>query len=403
MSTELDPQQVLEQRELYRRIQAAIESLSPKNQAATRLFYFEELSLHEIAAQLGTSVTAIKGRLYQSRKQLQTQLASHYRTSDQRQPMTSLSDQKRTNMIKISTFHVIEVEGTGHKILYLLDTAGQRVFRIWVGAHEGDQIALYLRGTATPRPLTYHFMANLLDKLGATLQEVRIESSKEFNYCAVASVKSDHNMVEVDARPSDAVALALHTGSPIFVAEEIMQKAGQQLPQPFDEQAWLQEEKRRLAESYSITKAWEEKLKAEPGLFTPGARQVLQQTQAIALGLNHNYIGTEHLLQSLVDYQGGGAANVLREFGIGAAQVADAVERLIGRGKLAPVQEAVIVPRVVYVLALVAEDQLRMSYPQIDVERLFLGILREGNGMAVTILRELGLILSSCEKRAWQQ
>jgi RNA polymerase sigma factor (sigma-70 family) len=63
-SANVDPQQMIEERELVRRVQAAIELLSPKNQAATRLFYFEDLSISEIASQLGISVTAIKGRLH---------------------------------------------------------------------------------------------------------------------------------------------------------------------------------------------------------------------------------------------------------------------------------------------------------------------------------------------------
>lgn len=389
-SANVDPQRVIEERELVRRIQAAIELLSPKNRAATRLFYFEDLSMHEIAFELGTSVTAIKGRLYQSRKQLQGHLASIYAEHEQPSTSPSLTDERKPNMIKISAIHVIDVEPTRRKILYLLGTTGQRALPIWVGQFEGEQIAQYLREATTPRPMTYHFMAILLNRLGAKLHEVRIEALKEFAYYAVASIGEGNNTYEIDARPSDAVALALQMGAPIFVAEAVMQQAGQELPQPFDEQVWLQEEKRRVGEWYDIAKEWEGKLKDEPGLFTPDAQKVLLQTQEIALGLNHNYIGTEHLLLSLVADRNSGAATVLSKHGIESAQVVETVERLVGRGQTAPDADPVLAPRVAHVLALATEAQMLMGHPQIGVEHLLLGIIREGHGMAVTILRELG-------------
>jgi RNA polymerase sigma factor (sigma-70 family) len=396
-----DPQRVIEERELVRRVQAAIELLSPKNQAATRLFYFEDLSISEIAIQLGISVTAIKGRLYQSRKQLQAHLASVY--AEHEQPRASLTDERKPNMVKISAVHVIDVEPTNHKILYLLEPTGHRGLPIWVGQFEGEQIAQYLREATAPRPMTYHFMAGLLNRLGAKLHEVRIEVLKEFTYYATASVRDSSNTYELDARPSDAVALALHTGASIFVADEVMQQAGQDLPQPFDEQAWLQETKRRLLEWYEIAKEWDRKLKGEPGLFTPDALQILQQTQAIAQKLNHNYIGTEHLLLSLAENGGSEAANVLRKCGIDPGQVARAVERLVGRGKSPPSTDPVLTPRVAHVLALATEAQMLMGHPQVGVKHLLLGIIREGQGMAMTILRELGADVKQMQVKLLEQ
>lgn len=396
---ELDPQALVEKHELSAQVKAAIESLSPKNRVAIRLFYDEQLSLQEIATELGTSVNVIKSRLFQARKQLQVQLASAdastYRPSAA--PMTDT--EKRTSMIKISAVHAIEGVLSDNYILYLLDTAGGRVLPIWVGPYEGMQISYLLQGRATPRPLTYKFIASLLDTLGAKLQEVRVESLQETTFYAVVKAQNGRTVHELDARPSDALALALQMNRPIFVADEVMAKAGRVLPQPFDEQSWLQQETAHRTGMMRLAQDWEQKLKDESGPTTPTVVQILKQAVALAHGFNHNYIGTEHLLWALVSDQQHAAAKALNSLGVGQPQLVDSFARLVGEGQVPPLTEPVIVPRVAQVLDLAEEERRALGHSEVNAEHLLLGIVREGEGMAVAILRDLGIELEQVRVR----
>lgn len=388
---ELDPQVLVERHELSAQVKAAIESLSPKNQTASRLFYEEQLSLQEIATQLGTSVNVIKSRLFQARKQLQVRLTSTYEPTYRPFTVPMVDKEKRTSMIKISAVHALEGVLADNYILYLLDTAGGRVLPIWVGPYEGMQISYLLQGRATPRPLTYKFIANLLDTLGATLQEVRVEALKETTFYAVVKAQNGKTVHELDARPSDALALALEMKSPIFVADEVMTKAGRTLPQPFDEQTWLQQETAHRTGMMRLAQDWEQKLKDESGPATPTVVQILKQAVVLAHSFNYNYIGTEHLLWALVSNQHHAAAKALNSLGVGRPQLVDSFARLVGEGQVPPLTEPVIVPRVAQVLELAEEERRALGHPEINAEHLLLGIVREGEGMAIAILRDLGV------------
>lgn len=213
---------------MYSLVLEAVNTLSPKNRTATLLFYQEQLSLNEIAALLNVSVAAIKGRLHKSRIQLRAQLLPLYAESDPIVP----SEQRRSNMIEVTIADVIPqpAENTQSHVVVLWDRARRKILPIWVGRWEGESIALGLTETSTLRPMTYKFMANLLEAAGTKLESVRVETIKETTFYAVVSLRNGNQLREVDARPSDALALALHTKSPIYVAQELLEREGVELP-----------------------------------------------------------------------------------------------------------------------------------------------------------------------------
>ena len=116
-------------------------------------------------------------------------------------------------------------------VVMLYDAQGQRTLPIWVGPAEGNAIALGLSGEPNPRPMTYEFIAKLLGAAGATIESVRIDSLQGDVFYAVVALTHAQNSVEIDARPSDALALALRTQTPIFVAPAVMEKSGLAVPQ----------------------------------------------------------------------------------------------------------------------------------------------------------------------------
>lgn len=258
-----DPQQVAQEQELYGLVLAAVNELSQKNRMATLLFYQEQLSLQEVAAILGVSAVAVKGRLHKSRSQIKARLMPLYAEMNH----VVSAKLRRNTMVKVTIADVLREEhnGTQAYVVVLLDEAGHRLLPIWVGKWEGESIAIGLRGHPRPRPFTYKFMANLLEAVGAKLEEVRIEAIREGTFYAVAKLKSGDRVQEVDARPSDAIALALHLDSPIYATQEVLEQGKvdvpaeevekRQLGQGLDnlmqemEEQWMREQQQRAVQS----------------------------------------------------------------------------------------------------------------------------------------------------------
>ena len=232
-SGEPSPEEMVETQELHALILQAVHSLSPSNRDAVFLYYYEQLNVAEISALLGISAAAVKGRLHKSREQLRGQLARMDRVSH----LSDTVDERKTRMIRVSVMDVVQQADNGNYVIVLLDEQGGRVLPIWVGPGEALHIALNLLGQETGRPLTYRFMANLLAAAEITLQEVRVAGLHGDTFHAVATFLDRGKSIEIDARPSDAVALALYVGSPISVDEDVMTRAGVQVPESYPQQA----------------------------------------------------------------------------------------------------------------------------------------------------------------------
>ena len=120
--------------------------------------------------------------------------------------------------------------------------------------------------------------------------------------------------------------------------------------------------------------------------FTKRARRVLTLAQEEALRLNHNYIGTEHLLLGLVREENGVAVKVLRELGVEPVQIIRAVERTVGRGERPPFGKPTLAPRTKRVIELAVDEARLMGHHYIGTEHLLLGLIREKAGLASQVL-----------------
>jgi bifunctional DNase/RNase len=108
-------------------------------------------------------------------------------------------------------------------IVLLREIAGERYLPIWIGAVEATAIAFAQQGVVPARPMTHDLLRDVLDALGAELRQIRITELRDGVFYAVLVFGSG---AEVSARPSDAIALALRTGTPIFGAEAVLDEAG---------------------------------------------------------------------------------------------------------------------------------------------------------------------------------
>lgn len=114
---------------------------------------------------------------------------------------------------------------TNMPIIILSDLEGQRILPIWVGFFEANAIALQMENVATPRPMTHDLLKNVISGLNATVKKILVNNLWDNTFYALIYVEMNGELLAIDSRPSDAIALALRMKSPIFVEEEVIQKA----------------------------------------------------------------------------------------------------------------------------------------------------------------------------------
>jgi len=110
-------------------------------------------------------------------------------------------------------------------IVILKDPNTDSVLPIWVGIFEANAIALQIESISTPRPMTHDLVRTILDTLHAKVEKIVITELKESTFYALIHVRYGDVTLHVDARPSDAIAIALRTESPIFVEEKVINQA----------------------------------------------------------------------------------------------------------------------------------------------------------------------------------
>jgi bifunctional DNase/RNase len=114
---------------------------------------------------------------------------------------------------------------TNMPIVILRDKDGQRVLPIWVGVFEANAIALQIENVATPRPMTHDLLRNVIHDLRAEIRKIVVSDLKENTFYALIHLEINGEPLAVDARPSDAIALALRARAPIYVEDRVIDSA----------------------------------------------------------------------------------------------------------------------------------------------------------------------------------
>ncbi len=115
-----------------------------------------------------------------------------------------------------------------NRIVVLREDEGERYLPIWIGPFEADSITMQLQGMEIQRPLTHDLLKNVIETLGAEVLHILINGLERNTYFARIVLDVDGDSVEIDSRPSDAIALAVRVSAPIYVTEEVMEQAGLQ-------------------------------------------------------------------------------------------------------------------------------------------------------------------------------
>lgn len=115
---------------------------------------------------------------------------------------------------------------TQHRVVILKEAQGERHLPIWIGAYEAEAIAMELQGVAAARPLPYDLMKALIGDLGGAVERIMVTDLSQDVFYARIVIRQNGQTIEVDSRPSDAIALAVRAHVPILVEDSVMERAG---------------------------------------------------------------------------------------------------------------------------------------------------------------------------------
>jgi hypothetical protein len=126
------------------------------------------------------------------------------------------------DVVEVELSRIIINERSDHQIIVLKERYGQRSFPIGIGIVEICAIDRRLKGVRAPRPLTHDLLGNVLEKMGAGVEKVVINDLRNHTFYATIYIRFNAKVLEIDSRPSDAIALGVATCTPIFVAEKVL-------------------------------------------------------------------------------------------------------------------------------------------------------------------------------------
>jgi len=212
-----------EERELLQLVRDAVDVLPPGQRDAVLMHYIDGLSCEEVAVLLGSSSGAIRVRLHRARQQLREQLATLAPPPTPKEEIRMIEMRLEDVIVRVAEDDPMKVVAD-QRIVLLKEADGDRLLPIWIGAAEGNSLALRLTGETTPRPVTSDVMVKLLRMTGARVERVAVTSLREKTFYAVIAVAANGGVDELDARPSDALNLAVRVGAPIFVADDVLEQ-----------------------------------------------------------------------------------------------------------------------------------------------------------------------------------
>jgi bifunctional DNase/RNase len=150
------------------------------------------------------------------------------RSAENSLPLTRQGEREAIVPVLMELKRIIINEIHDQQIILLNEVEGERSFPIVIGMFEALSIDRRVKGVQWPRPMTHDLICNVIDHLGGDLQDIYINELRDHTYFAKLRVRKDGELVEVDCRPSDAIAVAVTAKVPIYVAEDVIEEASEE-------------------------------------------------------------------------------------------------------------------------------------------------------------------------------
>ncbi|MGI8730361.1 MAG: bifunctional nuclease domain-containing protein [Solirubrobacteraceae bacterium] len=264
-------------------------------------------------------------------------------------------------------------ELTAPYVVLLREAGGERILPIWIGEPEAAALVLQRRGATLPRPLGHDLTVALLDAVEARVERVVIERLRDNTFFATVTVAPTGDPHEVDARPSDALNLAVRFGAPIQVASEVIDTAGTTV--------WpdARETVLGVGNAPPWTPVSERHPWSRPPTYAVGQHSptMLRLAAAEAQELGHDSVGSAHLLLGILADKEGAAAGLLARHGVALSPAREAVARTLADAHDAPTSAKTIflTPRATFAMSRASVEARRRCAPDIAPMHLLLALL----------------------------
>ena len=230
----------------------------------------------------------------------------------------SIQEREAIPMQEVTVERVVVNPDSPQGVIVLKGKEVHKYLPIWVAASEGDGIALRLQGKELPRPMTHDLMDSMISDLGGRVERAVVSDLRDNIFVAKVVVQQNATTMESDCRPSDAIALAIRNGAPIYVEEVVFEQAGI----VFDPKTGLPESPSSLFAVTSIDDIGE--------AFTEEARKQLEEAKVHAVRLGNKEIAPADILWSVMNEPEGAGAKVMNDLGLDLGDLRSKLEQREG-------------------------------------------------------------------------
>lgn len=267
------------------------------------------------------------------------------------------------------------------RVVILKEKEGGRYLPCWIGFAEADSIAVRMQNVYVPRPLTHDFVCAIIGSLGGLAKEAIIDKLENDCFYAKLVISTSKGEADIDCRPSDALAVAVRSGIPIFADDKVLNKAGVLDPetgQPIEHPTEVKEvSKEKIGTDTSRLE-----------IFSESAQEVLNGAESEATRFNHNYVGTGHLLLALLRQQNI-AVEVLKNLNIDLANAQTDMEKALVLEPGSEQDDVGLTSAVKKTIQLSLEEARCLGSKKVNPEHILIGLVRQGNSMASSLLANL--------------
>jgi hypothetical protein len=268
------------------------------------------------------------------------------------------------------------------RVVILKEKEGERYLPCWIGPAEADAIAVKMQGVYVPRPSTHDFVCRIVDSLGGSVESAIIDELKNDTFYAKLVLSVNDKQVKIDCRPSDALAVAVRKGVPVFADDKVLKKAGtlldaetgKPLPEPSSEGITTSQ------------KPSTGRLEA----FSESVQHILDTAEAEAKRLNRSYVCTGHLLLALVKEMNT-ATEIMKNGGVNLAGIQLDIETLMKGEDAIEGGGAGLTPAVKETIQISIAEAKRLGSDKVLPEHILLGLVRASDGIAGNQLKNAGI------------
>jgi len=264
------------------------------------------------------------------------------------------------------------------RVVLLKERDKQRYLPIWIGPAEADAIAVKIQNVSLARPLTHDTLLEVIETFGGKVSMAIINELRNDCFYAKLVLSHEDKCYEVDCRPSDALAVAVRAGAPIFAEKSVLEQAGVLLEEgkPSEQQ---------IAAGQPISQS------SKLAIFSEPAQQVLNLSEENAKRAGHDYVSTDELLLALSRLSECTAARILTNLGTGQKKVQSAIKSVIKEGQCQETNDAGLSVNVKKTISLATDEAKGLNSDCVSTEHLLLGLVQEGEGIAALALQSLSL------------